>query len=152
MRGRERNGRTQKPHAGNPASYLGILKNRILSGQRILVVEDEPILALDIEAALLDAGAEVIGPAITLMVAQKLARQNGLSAAALDVRLGEENVYTVAYLLQTKEIPFVFHTAHASSDLHDRWPGAPLVNKPSNPTVIVRALAGLLGVGTKIAN
>src|SRR5512132_362784 len=63
---------------------------RKLSGARILVVEDEVFIALDLQATLTDAGAEVIGPSFTLEQAFTLASRENLSAAILDVRLGRD--------------------------------------------------------------
>jgi DNA-binding response OmpR family regulator len=125
------------------------VKRLVLSGRSILVVEDEPVLALDIEAALIDAGAEVVGPAITVDAARELAGRDGLSAAVLDVRLGPDHVYSVADLLHIRGIPFIFHTAHADEELNKKWPAALLVQKPSSTSVIVRALASLFERSSK---
>ncbi|MCC6780422.1 MAG: response regulator [Hyphomicrobiales bacterium] len=119
--------------------------NHTLSGLRILLVEDEPLLALDLEFALVAAGAAVVGPAATLRAARALAREGGLSAAVLDVRLGQEEIDPVASLLHGQGVPFLFHTGHGiSRAMAAAWPEAVVIRKPADPVDIVRILAGLV--------
>ena len=114
---------------------------------RILLVEDEPLLAWDLEVALLAAGATVVGPANTLEIGCALARQRGLAAAILDVRLGREEVGPLAAQLSEIGVPFLFHTGHGNRhELAQRW-AAPVVNKPTNPDVIIRNVASLVRSG-----
>jgi DNA-binding response OmpR family regulator len=72
-----------------------------LDGARILVVEDEPLIALDIREGLAEAGAVVIGPSSTVSSALALVGTRGLAAAVLDVRLDGETVFPVAAALCT---------------------------------------------------
>jgi DNA-binding response OmpR family regulator len=119
-----------------------------LSGLRILVVEDEPVVALDLELELIAAGASVIGSATTVEAARELVRSEGLSAAVLDVQLGNEDVGPVADMLRERGVPFVFHTGNGgSADITEKWPDAPVVQKPSHPETILAAIARLLGRG-----
>lgn len=121
--------------------------NHTLSGLRILLVEDEPLLALDLEFALAAVGAIVVGPAATLRAALACAREEGLSAAVLDVRLGQEEVGPVADLLHGQGVPIVFHTAHGiSRGMAAALPGAIVVRKPADPADVIRKLAGLVRV------
>src|SRR5579862_9929896 len=76
-----------------------------LAGARILVVEDEFIIALEIQANLEEAGATVVGPALTLEQALELAQNDGLSAAMLDLRLGRDSASPVAQVLAERHIP-----------------------------------------------
>lgn len=87
-----------------------------LGGKRVLVVEDEMLLALDLEEGLRDAGCEVVGPAGSLRSALRLAENSDIDAAILDVNLAGERVFPVALVLSERGIPFVFATAYASSD------------------------------------
>jgi DNA-binding response OmpR family regulator len=118
-----------------------------LRGHRILVVEDDALLALGYDEILKDAGAEVIGPAATLDEAATLASANGtISAALLDIRLGDDEVWPVARLLAGKGVPFAFCTGHFNSDsLSADWPGRPVLTKPVMPNQIIAALAAMLG-------
>ncbi len=118
-----------------------------LDGALVLVVEDEPLIALDIREGLAEAGAVVIGPASTVGRALSLTETNDLSAAVLDVRLDGETVFPVAAALADRLIPFVFHTGDAGG--RDRcaadWPGNEVLSKPAGRAMIVAALARLLG-------
>ena len=119
------------------------MTQKALAGLRILLVEDEPLLAWDLEIALAAAGATVVGPANTLAIGCALARQRGLAAAILDVRLGREEVGPLAAQLHEIGVPFLFHTGHGSKhELAQRW-SAPVVNKPTDPDVIIRNVASL---------
>src|SRR5215469_596961 len=87
-----------------------------LAGARILVVEDEFIIALEIQANLEEAGATVVGPALTLQQALELAENESLSAAMLDLRLGRDSAAAVAQVLAERHIPFLFYTGQPASD------------------------------------
>jgi DNA-binding response OmpR family regulator len=115
---------------------------------RILLVEDNALLANYLEETLRNAGAEVVGPAATLAAAEELAGGNGgISAALLDVRLhGGEEIWPAARLLAAKEVPFAFYTAHFDPmTLPAEWSGRPVITKPSTPDNVLAALVGLVG-------
>jgi DNA-binding response OmpR family regulator len=113
---------------------------------RILLVEDNALLANYLEEILRKAGAEVVGPAATVASAKELAGVNAISAALLDVRLhGGEEVWPAARLLADKGVPFVFYTAHFDAmALPAEWSGRPVITKPSTPDRILTGLAGLV--------
>lgn len=120
---------------------------KALSGRRILIVEDEAMLALDLEFAFEDAGAHVLGPAVSLE--QALALIGGLpeiDVAVLDVDLAGKPVIPVAEALAAIGVPFVFHTGHGDRiDLLARFPGARLLMKPVLTARLVAEVASLLG-------
>ena len=112
-----------------------------LQGRRVLVVEDDALLALVYDEFLQDAGADVVGPAATVAEGGKLAEANGISVALLDVRLGDAEVWPVARILAGKGVPFVFCTGHFSSgSIPAEWSGRPVLTKPVRPTQVVAAL------------
>lgn len=115
---------------------------RRLLGMRVLVVEDEALVALDLQFALEDEGAIVIGPALSLPDAlELLAREPQIDGAILDVDLAGIEVYPAADLLRTRGIPFVFHTGHGSrASLSERFPGSLTCNKPTLPSALITAL------------
>lgn len=119
------------------------MMNTSLSGLRILLVEDEPLLAWELELAFAAAGAIVVGPASSLRAGCALAEEEGLAAAVLDYRLGHEEVGPLAALLQDRGIPFVIHTGHATST-ETAWAAAPVVRKPANPETIVQLVCKLV--------
>lgn len=118
---------------------------RKLSGARILVVEDEAFIAFDLYATLTDAGAEVIGPSLTLTEAFALAGRENLSAAVLDIRLGRETIGPVARQLAARGIPFLFYSGQVEADsIRVEWPHCRIIAKPASVRTLVRAVAALL--------
>ncbi|HEX5958785.1 MAG TPA: response regulator [Hyphomicrobiaceae bacterium] len=116
-----------------------------LNGARILVVEDEPLIALEIGEGLVEAGAVVIGPSSTVARALDLVGTRDLEAAILDVRLDGETVFPVAAALCARAIPFVFHTGDAiGRTLAADWPDNEVLSKPADRARIVAVLAKLL--------
>ncbi len=116
-----------------------------LRSRRILVAEDDPLLALGYDEILRDAGATVLGPAASVEQAQKLVAENGISAALLDVRLADGEVWPLARLLAGKGVPFAFCTGHFSHDtLPDEWANRPIITKPARADKIVGVIAELL--------
>ena len=112
-----------------------------LSGARVLVVEDSMLVALDLEAALAAAGAEVIGPATRLDEALDLARRERLDAAVLDINLDGEPVFPVAEALLRRTVPVLFSTGYDSrSMLPEAMRRFPTVQKPFSGETLVRAL------------
>lgn len=118
-----------------------------LSGRLVLLVEDEMILAAEIEHSLEEAGAQVIGPVGRLGEALAIVTESNerLDAAILDVDLHGQDVFPVADVLRDRGIPFLFHTAHGSkAGLKDRYSGALVCNKPVFSEQLVALIAGLL--------
>lgn len=115
----------------------------MLAGKHILIVEDEPLIALDIEAAVKDAGGIVVGPAATLDIARSLAQSGGIDGAILDLRLGAASSVDLVTVLMTQGIPCVIQTA--DTQVSQRWPTVPFFDKPVLPEALITALAGLLG-------
>lgn len=121
------------------------MKLRCLEGRRILVVEDNMLLALTFEQLLKDAGADVIGPAATIAEARNLTETNNISAALLDVQLADGEVWPVAQLLASKGVPFAFCTGYYDlGSLATQWPGRPVVSKCAIQMRILAILTELL--------
>lgn len=123
-----------------------LMTSDLLRGQRILVVEDDAFLAMSVDDMLQEAGAEVVGPAATIDSAKQLIAKGPLSAAILDIRLNEEEVWPIARLLANSDVPFVFYTGHFDSNaLPVEWAERPVLTKPARPKQILGALADLVG-------
>lgn len=101
-----------------------------LHGLRVLVVEDEMIVALEIEGILREAGCEIVGPVGTLPEALSAAQTGSLDAAILDVNLDGEWTVPVAAELQRRSIPFILATGYAESALPAQWRELPRLIKP----------------------
>lgn len=115
-----------------------------LRGRRILVVEDDPIIAMGLCSLLEDAGGAVVGPASTLEEAFRLVEKDNLSAAVLDVRLERGDTLPLANLLLTRRIPFVFQTSDPGL-VAGLYPEVPVLRKPFKPEQLVASLVALLG-------
>jgi DNA-binding NtrC family response regulator len=123
-----------------------------LDGLCVLVVEDEFIIQLELEALLIDAGACVAGPCGSVESALDVAERESIDVAILDVRLGPHTVAPVAQLLQRRGIPFVFYTGQTGIDpILAEWPNAVILPKPSDPDGIIRALASATEPARRLA-
>jgi CheY-like chemotaxis protein len=112
---------------------------------RILVVEDEMLVAMNIEDMLLDLGHEVAGIASRLAPALSLAGEASLDAAMLDVNLAGENSFPVADVLAARGIPFVFATGYGLQGIEERYRDRPLLQKPFRASDLGPVLAALGG-------
>lgn len=111
---------------------------------RLLLVEDEYVLALGMTDALTDLGVEVLGPVASVADALLLIETvPEMGAAILDVNLGSEVVYPVADALLARHTPFFFATANARAQLPERFHDVPLCQKPFEVGEFRRALENL---------
>ena len=115
-----------------------------LRGLRVLVVEDEFLVALELETMLRGLGAEVIGPLGGLDRAVACARQEALDLALLDVNVGGRLVTPVAEALAARAIPFVFCTGYGAASLPGRYVAVPIVMKPCQLHELTHALLSAL--------
>ena len=116
-----------------------------LRNRRILVVEDEFIIAADLQQRLESAGAVVIGPAASIEGALALvASEATLDAAVIDVNLGGKMAYAVADALVARRLPFVFTSGYGEALLRDRYPNAVNCDKPYEFRALAMALAGVM--------
>ena len=107
---------------------------------RILIVEDETLLAMELEELLQGAGYSVIGPFADLAQATRAAHDEAIDIAVLDINLNGEMVYPLADDLSARGIPFVFTTGYNASNLPERFRGAPRVAKPYDLGALTREL------------
>jgi CheY-like chemotaxis protein len=116
----------------------------LLSGKRCFVLDDEFLIALDIQQILERAGASYVASATSAAEAiEVLARERKFDLAVLDVKLGggERNSLDVAALLQAQGVPFVFLTGMRVDEVHAKtFPTAPVIEKPYQATALLRAV------------
>ena len=115
-----------------------------LTGQRILVVEDEYFVASDITQALEEAGAQVIGPCRTEDAAQAELKRASPDAVLLDVRLGPQPSFALAEQVAGRALPFLFITGLAPDVIPAGYKNVPRLAKPVSPRKVVEAVAQLL--------
>ena len=103
-----------------------------LAGLRVLVVEDETLVAMLLEDMLGDMGCEVAATASRIAQAVELARDPGLAfdVAILDVNVAGESITPVAQALSERPTPFVFATGYGESGVPEAFRGRPVLQKP----------------------
>ncbi len=125
--------------------YRGNLNaTSFLSGKSILLVEDEFLLALQLEELLESRGASVHGPYRTLDDALKAAQSEDFDFAILDINLNGTMVYPVADHLLARRTPFLFLTGYSQANLPERFRAVTRLNKPCDPNQLVAALRTML--------
>lgn len=120
---------------------------------RILVVEDEFLVAMQIEAILTRAGWRVIGSAGTLSSAVSLARKSACDAALLDVNLRSERADEVAAILLARGVPFLFVSGYGRGNLPAAFrQSVELIAKPFSDRTLVEAVRNLIRNKAKLAS
>jgi CheY-like chemotaxis protein len=111
---------------------------------RVLVVEDESMVALMIEGMLEDLGCEITGSAARLDQAQRLAATADIDLALLDVNLQGQPVFPVARILKERQIPLMFSTGYGASGLPPEFAGRPVLAKPFSLAELQQCMAAAL--------
>lgn len=112
------------------------------AGRRVLVVEDEAMIAMLVEDMLGDLGCTVVGPAHTIAEASALIETAGaLDAALLDVNLGGTPVFALADALRDRGVPMIFSTGYGDAGLREADRGAPVLQKPFRAHDLAQALS-----------
>jgi two-component sensor histidine kinase/CheY-like chemotaxis protein len=121
---------TQKPgaHDSGPVE-VGLRK-------RVLLVEDESLIAMMMEQTLTDLGCDVVGPFGTVGEAIEAIESEPVDAAILDINLGGEMAYPIARILQTREVPFVFMTGYGTETVAVPFPNVRIFQKPLDREVL----------------
>lgn len=115
-----------------------------LSGVRVLVVEDDPLTAMDLEDSLAQAGAAVVGLCQSVEEAMARAAVDDFAVAVLDFSLGSDTASPVARRLARRGVPFVLYTGKSSRDPSLAEWACPIVEKPASPRTLVSALMAAL--------
>jgi CheY-like chemotaxis protein len=117
-----------------------------LAGARLLVVEDDYLIALDLSQSLEELGVEVVGPAGSLSQALALVGSEGdtLNAALLDINIHDERVYPVADALAAQRIPFIFLTGYDRQIVPERYANVARFEKPVDTAVLPQILTKML--------
>src|SRR5438128_9633366 len=112
----------------------------MLRGHHVLVVEDEPLIALDLEQALSAAGA-LGGIANTVAGALEAAAAPAYTAAIIDLRLHGHSVRDVVERIAARDLPFIFYTGQTETPTAAAWPSVPILLKPLPAREVVDMLA-----------
>jgi DNA-binding NtrC family response regulator len=110
----------------------------------ILVVEDEPLLAMDLERLLGEVGFRVVGPATTTAKAIRFIGDARPDLAVLDLNLGGEMVFRLLDVLAERAIPFLIVTGHSPEMVPEQHRNRPFLQKPYDPAALLRTVHRLL--------
>lgn len=114
-----------------------------LQGRCILIVEDEYLLAADLEREFERAGIGIVGPVPSLAQALVLCEQKRIDMAVLDIALDGDKVYDVADALIRRDVPVLFVTGYDRCDIPDRYADVPMCQKPVGADEVIAALERL---------
>jgi DNA-binding response OmpR family regulator len=114
------------------------------SVQRVLVVEDEFLLACSLDEDLRSFGYSVVGPFTRLARALDASRHERFDLAVLDINLNGEMVYPLAQDLMVRGIPFLFLSGYGTANLPERFRAAPRLAKPYDPKLLLREIRRIL--------
>lgn len=129
------------------------MKQAILAGMRILVLEDEYLIAMDVEQLCRDYGAEDVVILRSLESAGAHLEAGNFHAAILDVMLSGQSTIDFAQHLTTRAIPFIFATGYSElDDLFNGFPDVSVVAKPYAGPAIIEAMQRALARGTGIGS
>ena len=120
------------------------MPSKLLSGRRVLVVEDEALVVLMIEDMLADLGCESVSTAATVDKALALLGAQVFDAAMLDMNLSGKTSHSVAEALVARGVPFVYSTGNTGSEMGDVHPERPVLKKPFEYEELVAILTRLL--------
>ena len=125
--------------------------HNVLQGKRILVIEDEPLVSMEIETYLSGSGATAIGPAGTVERARQLIESEKFDAALVDANLGGEPVDEIAKGLAAKGIPFLFLTGYGREALPEAFRNAGMIGKPYTREQLMMATSKLFESRSEVA-
>jgi CheY-like chemotaxis protein len=117
--------------------------DKLLSGRRVLVVEDEMLLVMMIEDMLADLGSKSVTSAATVEKALALISAQVFDVALLDVNLNGNDSHPVAEVLSARGVPFVYSTGNANRSLRDGYSDRPVLKKPFTCEELATILARL---------
>lgn len=126
-----------------------------LAGKRCLILEDEFLIALDLERILESAGAaEVVSTSRIAQARDALAGDGKFDVALLDLKLDDESSDPIAATLKERGVPFVFITGMSSkgkpgTEVSQKWPGVQMLEKPFEQATLLEVLSELLGKAGK---
>jgi CheY-like chemotaxis protein len=127
------------------------VSKRELSNRKVLVVEDEMMIAMLIEDMLDEFGCELVGPATNIPRALELIGKESIEIAVLDLNLDGQDTYAIADALQQKNVPFIFATGYGSTGLRKEYGNRPILQKPFQQKDLEIALAEALSGSKMVA-
>jgi CheY-like chemotaxis protein len=113
-------------------------------GGRVLVCEDNLLMADVVAEFVRECGLEPVGPVGRLESAMQMARERALDGAILDINLNGQRCFPICAILAARRIPFIFLTGYSAATLPIEYRGVPMVIKPFEPNEMKDVLAQML--------
>jgi PAS domain S-box-containing protein len=135
---------------GDAADLRGQAERSASGGKRIILIEDESLVAMELESSLTDAGYEIVGEAAKVDEAKRLIDAVACDLALLDVNLAGRPVDELVAVLRRKNVPFAFVTGYGRAALPEAGREAPVVEKPFARDRLLAAVATLLAPQGKV--
>lgn len=111
---------------------------------RVLIVEDEPIIALGIEDVLIDAGFQIAGVTGKIEGALEVIGRGGCDAAIVDANLAGVNTIPLAEALTQRGLPFIVMSGYSQEQMPSELAKAPFLQKPCRPVLLIKTLNALI--------
>lgn len=111
-----------------------------LKGLRVLIVEDEAPIALQVEDMLVESECGVVGPASRVAQALKLIDEEPVDLAVLDLNIAGDLVYPVAEALESRGLPYIFATGYSPSSLDEPYRSRRVLQKPFSRRELLQAM------------
>lgn len=117
-----------------------VMRERPLAGLRVLVVEDDYFIAVELCSALRRAGAEILGPARDLETGLAAIRDERIDCGVLDINLRGQMAFQIATELRARDVPTIFATGYDASMIPAELSDAPRLEKPVDLAALCRAI------------
>jgi DNA-binding NarL/FixJ family response regulator len=121
------------------------MERKALAGKRVLIVEDEPMIAMDHASLLAEAGAEIVATCATARGAVECVRKNQIDVAVVDFVLADGNSESLQTKLKRKHVPFVVVSAYPRTLVRTE-PGQEILQKPVSSDLLCRSVAAVCGL------
>jgi PAS domain S-box-containing protein len=122
-----------------------------ISGNRVMIVEDEALVAMVVTESLTNLGCSVVGPFSRCADAIAAIEADEIDAAILDVNLDGEMVYPLAEMLTARDVPFIFVTGYGAESIDRRFTHIPVIQKPIERHILQRIFVPTAGAAPKAA-
>jgi CheY-like chemotaxis protein len=137
-------GKSARPVSLGPQAVVRAEPAEPLKGKRFLIVEDEPLIALDIVAGLENVGVQVEGPVGSVKEAVRVVEDSSFDAVLLDANLRGERAGDIAAALTRRNIPFCFVTGYGRQALPESFARSMVLTKPFTQEQLIRTAEGLV--------
>ena len=123
------------------------MDDQLLSGKRVLVIEDEMLVLMAIQDMLVDLGCTSVTVAGNVETALDCVAANRFDLATLDINLNGTRSYAIAEALKERHVPFAFSTGYGEHGIDEGYGDRPVLKKPFSSFQFKQVVSGLLADG-----